>query len=154
MHRNVIVLTVDDTRWASAASHLTQIGLDAIRWTGYTPGPVPAKWLRPALKDSARRLAILRSYQSLLTYLKTDSADGWLIIQDDIRFLQPPEPQPGLHVYGGWRSKRHVCPYAFWLPAGKRQGLLNAWRDETRPSCESWWNTIDTVDNPGTVVSL
>jgi hypothetical protein len=123
----------DDT-----AVHVRGLGGDPVLWRGLLPDGDPPRWARPTLANPAKRWAIIRSYQALLDSGKADDA---IVMQEDIRFDEPPTVnRHHLTVWPDrWRGARHICPHAFYLPAALRPQLRNLWADERRPVCESWW---------------
>lgn len=106
-------------------------------------------------------------------YFEQGEEGPWLILQDDIHLTEhPARPDHGfIHLYGGyhlqiWRhprpgvrhptgryrlvnptTSRHVCPQAFLLTYDAIKPLLEHWRYEDRPVCETWTPllTTDTV---------
>lgn len=140
----VINLDTEPGRWATMRQHLAQWpDLDVHRWPATTPhGITPNQWHSRA-SGPARRIAIIRSYRTLLQSLKGDGP--WLILQDDIRLDRTPIrsrfPKP-VHLYGGYRTvptvAKHVCPQAVTLTRPAVAPLLRLWSVETRQSCELW----------------
>lgn len=152
----VINLDSEIERWTSIKEHLEGFELPVERWSATTPeGIVVRSWTkRYSVSDPERRIAILRSYRSLFSYLEKTNEDEWLIVQDDIRFLEHPDrdSKAPIHLYGGYTHKdisgglrvvnptkaRHVCPRAFRLKRSVLRPLRETWNDETMSSCRSW----------------
>lgn len=155
MDTYVVNLDTAVERWDEISSHLEQWDIVPIRWQAIEPHDIEAvEWSVPyPVPDAPRRIAILRSYVSLLRHLKDSEDDMWLILQDDSRFRSAPLPGAGLiHLYGGytlrnmagfpyvanpWAAK-HVCPRAFQVRRPILDQLIEAWGNETVQSCMGW----------------
>jgi len=147
-------------RWRSMVQHLAGFGIVPVRFRA-EPATGRSEWYGADLWDVAKCQAVTRTYRRLMRHLQTVNADRFMIVQDDIRFTQPPHPTTGVHLCGGYRLHTyrhdgqhlvqtaesfivdptvsdHVCPKAFTVTAGMLPLLEDAWTDETRQACETW----------------